>query len=157
MGTWNVLLRAKQKLLAGAVDLSGTVIRAGLWRGTANLSNTVDVSTVASITNQLPSARGYGQAGVSVSNFRITLSATTAWALHGDGYCWSANGGSLGSGAGGTTSIQFGVIWQSGAAKSGIPLAYATLSTAQFSVPSGSALQINGGQAGADKIYFTLT
>ena len=153
-GTWNWLLRAKQKLAMGVLTLSGEVIRMGLWRGNSNLSNTLDVSTVASITNQLPSARGYTQAGESVSNWNLAVSATTAWALDGDGTCWSANGGVLGSGG---TSIQYAVLWRSGAASSGLPVAYATLSDSSFTVPAGSALQINGGLAQSNNKYLTLT
>ena len=153
-GTWNVLVRAKHQLMLGAVTFSGHVYRMGLWRATSNLSNTLDVSTVASITNQLPSARGYGQAGVSISNFGLTISATTAIMVDGNGTCWSADGGVLGSGG---TSIQFAAIWRSGAAKSGLPICYATLSTSDFTVPDGSALQINAGTAGTDKKYISLT
>ena len=153
-GTWNVLVRAKEKLMQGTITFSGVVYRMGLWRDDANLSNTLDVTTVASITSQLPSARGYDQAGVSIANFGLTISATTAIMVDGNGTCWSANGGVLGSGG---TSIQFAVIWRSGAAKSGVPIAYATLSTSTFTVPDGSALQINGGGSGTDKKYISLT
>lgn len=153
MGTWNVLLRAKQKMLLGTLTFSGELFRMGLWRAGANLSNVLDVSTVASITSQLASARGYGTTGKQISNTAVTVSGTTAWGFTGDGTCWSANGGVLGSGG---ASIQYAVIWRSGGAKTGMPVCYATLSTAFFTVAAGSALKINGGTASGARI-FTLT
>jgi len=152
-GTWNVLLHAKLEIMQGNVNFSSNIFRMGLWRAGANLSATLDVSTVASITSQLPSARGYGQTGREMSNESLSPAATTTVAWTTDGVCWSANGGVLGSGG---TSIQFAVIWESGAAKSGTPIAYVTLSSSDFTVPDASKLLINGG-AGAAAAILTLT
>ena len=151
-GNWNVLIHAKTEMMQGNIDFSGAVFRAGLWKGTANLSNAADYSTVGSITNPLASIRGYGQSGHSISNTGIAVTNTTIIKFSGDGLCWSADGGNLGS----TTSLQYAVFWLSGAAKSGTPIAYVTLSTAAFAVGNGSALQINGGEASGAEIL-TLT
>lgn len=148
-GNWNMLLRAKRKFKAGAgVSFSGGAFRIALYKGTANLSNTLDVSTKASITNQLAATRGYGVSGRLVSNTGVTVTATTGVKFSGDGVCWSANGGNLGS----TASLQYAVLVK-GASNSGLPVGYVTLSTAAFAVGDGSALQINGGQAGSGEIF----
>ena len=144
-GNWTMFRRAKYKMMAGGVTFSGGAFRAHLFVSAGSLlSAGLDVSTIASLSNQMTATRGYATSGVVVSNVAFGFSTNNV-VMSADGFCWSASGGNLGS----TDKTRQVMI----ALSAGIPIGFADLSTAGFAVSAGSALRINGGAGSSGRLF----
>jgi len=153
MATWTFFKSGKEKIATAAINFSANAFLISLHQSGTPLSAGHDLTTLASVSAvaaQLASARGYVLGGKTASGTGVAYSGNNV-VFSRAGVCWSANGGNLGTAA----SLKYAVLRLSTAAKSGIPICFATLSTAGFAVASGSALKINGGQAATAK-YFAI-
>lgn len=122
--------KATLNLSAGA-----NVFRLRLFKGTSNAS-TVTLDTVASVTNPITSANGYGTTGLTVSATSWTSAASGVWMFDGNDVAWTASGGAI-------TSVVFGVIATSTGATTGNLVCKSKLTTTSFiSVGDGGTLTI---------------
>lgn len=153
MATWTFFKSAKLKMLKATFNFSGNSFLISLHVSGTPLSAGHDLTTLASVSAvaaQLFSLNGYIRGGKTASGTGVNASGNNA-VMSRKGVCWSAATGNLGS----VTSLKYAVLRFSTAAKSGVPICFATLSTAGFAVAATNALKINGG-GGSTAKYFAL-
>lgn len=130
---WELYDSAIGSLGSATLNLSAgaNVFRLRLFKGTSNAS-TVTLDTVASVTNAVTSANGYGTTGLTVSATSWTSAASGVWMFDGNNVAWTASGGAI-------TSVVFGVI----ATSAGALVCKSKLTTTGFiSVGDGGTLTI---------------
>ena len=140
---WTVFDCAKHKLGTGSIDFLGGIWRMSLHDSDASTLLSGAITTKASIGNE---CTGGGYAALTLSG--ITWTTTTSTGLQEFDFTdpvFTASASAL-------TSVRFAVIYTSTGASDGIPVAYADLSTASFTVTTGNTLTVQLAAGGA----FTL-
>ena len=145
-GTWTLYNNARKKLVNGTFDLDASVFRCKLYKAQAAAS--VSVSTL-SVYGQI----GTSNAVANVSAYTlsaVSLTAIAASATHrffANNLVFTASGGNA-------TSIQYAVVYASGAsANASHLLMWCKLSTAAFDVTQTNTLTINTPTNGFFVIY----
>jgi hypothetical protein len=137
---WTVFDCAKHKLGTGSINFLGGIWRMSLHDSDASTLLSGAITTKASIGNE---CTGGGYAALTLSG--ITWTTTTSTGLQEFDFTdpvFTASASAL-------TSVRFAVIYQSAG---DIPVAYADLSTASFTVTTNNTLTVQLAAGGA----FTL-
>lgn len=151
-GTWKIYAKAKRYIGAGTITLGAGVFKMQLYRASASAAILVlsTRSTNASIPGEISATGGY------VAGGRNLVPATAQWTTGAStrqlkfkyttvGLVFTGNAGSL-------NNIKYALIRNSTGAGAGKVLCFCTLSTAAFTVNSGSTLTISPNASGV----FTL-
>ena len=139
-GAWNIHVKFKRVMADGTLDLDNGahVLRLSLYQDTANLSAGAIsmLSVIGSVSDEVLSAAGYVRSG-KVMNADWTVGGSAGEMRYsGSAVFWSANGGTI-------ASIQYGVLWFSGAsANARYILAHSTLSTVGFDLTDTNRITI---------------
>jgi len=143
---WKFFRQAKKQLgeATGGIRLDTGVFKLSLHDSTAALTAATDVSTLASIGNEITAQGGYVAGGRNL--------ASVVWTITGSTVKWDAADLVFTASGADLTNVQYAVIHYSAAAASGPTMLWSRLSSAQFTVSSGNTLTIQMAQAG----IFTL-
>lgn len=145
---WSLFDVARKHIGNNTVNLSTTTGWNMSLHKTAASANLVgDVTTWGSIGSELASGNGYTAGGKALTSVVWTTGASAGQ------YKWDVGNRVFTASGGALTSIRYAVIFFSVGATSGYPLCYAALSTAAFSVSSGSTMTVQINPSGV----FTLT
>ena len=141
---WKVFGLAKRALGRGSLTLHTGVFRMALHKtsASANLSQMRSVASTisawASIGFNISARGGYVSSGRSIPGFKWSTGAnqsTMKFYYTTTGLVFTASNSSL-------INVRYAVIRNSTGAANGIPLCYAALSTAQFTITSPNTLTI---------------
>jgi hypothetical protein len=129
---WVFYDKFKEYMGDGTVDLDTDNFRLSLYTSASNCTANTTLTAIGSVTGEVAEANGYSSSGKAL--------AAVTWATGASGgemrfdataTIWTASGGTI-------PNVRFAVLWASG----GNLVAYASLSTAQFTVGSGDTLTI---------------
>lgn len=138
---WTLYNRAIRKLGAGTISLPGAV-RVALVTSASNFA-TATMSLLGSVTNQVTEANGYSSSGKALASEAWTA-GTSAGQIKFDAAdpIWTATGGTI-------PNIKAAVLFMSGASAGACHLlAYASLTSTQFTLASGNTLTLQFNSAG---------
>lgn len=140
---WKITGRAKRKLGRGDFTLHTGVFRMALHRTSASqlLSRSRSVGGISvwsQLVGQISVRGGYQSSGRSIPGFKWSTGANNStlkfyWTT--TGIVFTASGSAL-------NNIRYAVIRNSTGAGDGAVLAYAALSSSQFSISSGNTLSV---------------
>lgn len=138
--------KAKQYLMDGTIDLSVDGDFFVQLASSASNASTFTLSTLASLTNRLSSARGYTLSGhiVTAQTWAAGASAKE-YRFDGSVLKWSANGGNLGSASAGTNTKFAVLVCVTGTSAKHTAnklVGWWRLSTSGFDVTAGNSLTI---------------
>lgn len=142
---WKIYNKAKGKIGSGTINLPGA-IRIALFTSASNFA-TATISLLGSITSQVTSGNGYSSSGKALASEAWTTGTSAGqWKLDAADPLWTATGGSI-------ANIKAAVLYMSGASAGAChALAYASLTSTQFTLASGNTLTIQFNASG----IFTL-
>ena len=136
---WKLYTKAIKKIGNGTIDLPGAV-RIALVGSGSNFA-TATISLFGSITDQVTSGNGYSTSGKTLASEAWTVSGTAVKFDVADPI-FTASGGAI-------ASIKAAVLFMSGAAAGSChALAYASLTSTQFTLASGNTLTLQMNSAG---------
>lgn len=138
---WKVYNRAIRKMGAGVIALPGAV-RVVLVTSASNFA-TNTLSLLGSLTNQVTEANGYSSSGKALATEAWTA-GTSAGQIKFDAAdpIWTATGGTI-------PNIKAAVLVMSAAASANSHLlAYASLTSTQFTLASGNTLTLQFNSSG---------
>lgn len=132
---WKVYNRAIRKMGAGVIALPGAV-RCILVTSASNFA-TNTLSLLGSLTNQVTEANGYSSSGKTLASETWTAGVSAGQIRFDAGDpIWTATGGTI-------PNIKAAVLFMSAAASANCHLlAYASLTTTQFTLASGNTLTL---------------
>jgi hypothetical protein len=146
-GNWIMPDTAKKYLVDGTIDFDTDTIKMALFN--SSYAPTVAGTTTYSTTNELSTANGYTQAGVTMSSPAVTQSGSSTKLTAGGNAVWTASGGSI--------TARYAVLYKSGTANSitNPIVGYCLLDTtpADVTTTTGNTLTITTPATG----FFTLT
>lgn len=133
---------AKKKIGNGTISLASTVMRISLVTSASNFA-TRTLGTFASLTNEIADGNGYSTSGKSLTGEVWTVGASAQqYKWDADDVIWTGTGGAI-------ANIKGAVIWLSGASAGGRHLvAFASLTSSQFTLASGNTLTVQFNSAG---------
>ena len=142
---WKVYNKAKGKIGGGTIDLPGA-IRMALVTSASNFA-TATISLFGSVSSQVTSGNGYSSSGKALASETWTTGTSAGqWKLDAADPVWTATGGNI-------ANIKAAVLFMSGASAGAChALAYASLTSSQFTLASGNTLTIQFNASG----IFTL-
>jgi hypothetical protein len=138
---WKIYNKAKKKLLNGSLTLSRNV-RVVLVTSASNFA-TATLSLLGSLTNQVTEANGYSSSGKALANEVFTVGASAGqYKFDADDPIWTGTGGTI-------PNIKAAVLLASGASAGLCHLiAYASLTSSQFTLASGNTLTLQMNASG---------
>lgn len=137
---WKVYNKAIKKIGNGTIDLPGAV-KVALVTSASNFA-TLTMSLFGSVTNQVTSGNGYVAGGSSLANEAWTAGASAGqYKFDADDPLWTATGGNI-------SNIKAAVLYMSGATAARHLLAYASLTSSQFTLASGNTLTLQFNASG---------
>jgi hypothetical protein len=139
---WKFYNLAKKKIGNGTISLASTVMRISLVTSASNFA-TRTIGTFASLTNEIADGNGYSTSGKSLTGEVWTVGASAQqYKWDADDVVWTGTGGAI-------ANIKGAVIWLSGASAGGRHLvAFASLTSNQFTLASGNTLTVQFNSAG---------
>lgn len=144
---WALFDVARKFLGNNTYSLSASGWKLSLHSNTASTNLSGDTTTWASVGSEITARTGYATGGKGLSGQVWTTGASAGQ------YKWDVTDPVFTATAGSSlTSVRFAVIYYS-TGTSTLPLCYAPLSTAEFSVASGNTMTIQMNASGV----FTLT
>jgi hypothetical protein len=140
--SWKFYNLAKKKIGNGSISLAATVMRMSLVTSASNFA-TRTIGTFASLTNEIADGNGYSTSGKALTGEVWTVGASAQqYKWDADDVVWTGTGGSI-------ANIKGAVIWLSAASAGGRHLvAFASLTSTQFTLASGNTLTIQMNSAG---------
>lgn len=130
---------AKKRIGNGQINLASGNFRMQIHTSASNAANVAlgTIQTRQSVTSEVTEANGYSSSGKPLTGRVWTIgTGATQYKFDFDDVVWTATGGTL-------PNLKFAVIWQSGAsAGAQYLLAYASLTSAQFTVATGNTVTI---------------
>jgi hypothetical protein len=140
--SWKFYNLAKKKIGNGSISLASTVMRMSLVTSASNFA-TRTIGTFASLTNEIADGNGYSTSGKSLTGEVWTAGASAQqYKWDADDVVWTGTGGTI-------ANIKGAVIWLSAASAGGRHLvAFASLTSNQFTLASGNTLTIQMNSAG---------
>lgn len=145
-GAFTVFKRAKGNLGKGALILDSGNKYLHLFRTSASAGLVANLSTLASLVAQCSATGGYTASGRALGSVTWTTGASAGqWKFDSTALTITASGAAI-------NNIRYAVIRNSTGAGAGKLIAYAPLTTAQFTLASGTTLTITPAANG----YFTL-
>jgi hypothetical protein len=138
---WRVYNKASFKIGSGAIDLPGA-IRVALVTSASNFA-TLTMSLLGSLTNQVTEANGYSSSGKALASEAWAVGASAGvYALDAADPVWTATGGTI-------PNIKAAVLFMSGASAGACQLlAFASLTSTQFTLASGNTLTLQFNSSG---------
>lgn len=132
---WKVYNKAIGKIGGTGITFPGA-IRVALFTSASNFA-TRTFSLVGSITNQVTSGFGYSSSGKALAGESWATGASAGqWRLDASDPIWTATGGTI-------PNIKGAVLFMSGAAAGSChALAFASLTSTQFTLASGNTLTL---------------
>lgn len=138
---WKVYNRAIRKMGAGTIALPGAV-RVALVTSASNFA-TNTLSLLGSLTSQVTEANGYSSSGKTLAS-EVWTAGTSAGQIKFDATdpIWTATGGTI-------PNIKAAVLFMSHASAANCHLlAYASLTSTQFTLASGNTLTLQFNSSG---------
>ena len=132
---WKVYNKAIKKIGNGTMVL-GNPVRVALVTSASNFA-TATMSLWGSVTSEVTSGNGYSSSGKALATEAWTVGASAAsYKFDADDSVWTGTGGSI-------ANIKAAVLFMSAAAAGGCHLlAYASLTSTQFTLASGNTLTL---------------
>jgi hypothetical protein len=140
--SWKFYNLAKKKIGNGSISLASTVMRMSLVTSASNFA-TRTIGTFASLTNEIADGNGYSTSGKSLTGEAWTVGTSAqSYKWDADDVVWTGTGGTI-------ANIKGAVIWLSAASAGGRHLvAFASLTSNQFTLASGNTLTIQMNSSG---------
>lgn len=140
--SWKFYNLAKKKIGNGTISLASTVMRMSLVTSASNFA-TRTLGTFQSLTNEIADGNGYSTSGKALTGEVWTVGASAQqYKWDADDVVWTGTGGAI-------ANIKGAVIWVSGASAGARHLvAFASLTSTQFTLASGNTLTIQMNSAG---------
>ncbi len=134
-GTWTIYDTFKEYAMDGTVDLDTTNFRMTLH--TSAYTPATTHSVIGSVGSEVTSAAKYSSSGQALAAVTwATGDSASEMRFDATANVWSASGATI-------ANVRYAVIWASGASAGLRKLvAYAALSTAQFSISDGDTLTV---------------
>lgn len=137
---WTVYNKAIGKIGAGTINLPGA-IRVALFTSGANFA-TATLSLLGSISGEVTEANGYTAGGKALgSESWATGASAGVWRLDAADPVFTASGGTI-------PNIKAAVLYMSGATAARHLLAFASLTSTQFTLASGNTLTLQFNSSG---------
>ena len=135
-GTWTIYNSFKMYMADGTLDLDTTNFRMTLHTSASNAA-TATISVIGSVDNEVTSAAKYSSSGQALAAVTWATGASAGeMRFDATANVWSASGATI-------ANVRYAVIWASGASAGARKVvAYAALSTAQFSISDGDTLTV---------------
>lgn len=146
-GSWKVYNKTINKLMEGTISLPGAY-RMALVTSASNFA-TDTLSLWGDVDNEVGSGNGYASSGKGLSGESWTVSsgATQTYRFDHTDPVWTATGGTI-------PNIKGAVIFASGASAGACHLlCYASLTSSQFTLGSGSTLTVQQPATGVFVVY----
>tara|TARA_R110000868_G_scaffold236542_3_gene490600 strand:- start:2028 stop:2516 length:489 start_codon:yes stop_codon:yes gene_type:complete len=148
-GTWRVFGVAKRRMGTAGLQLSSGTFKMALHTTTASANLSIGrsvgpagapgITIWSSIGNEIGVSSGrYAVGGVACGGVKWSVAANTSTMK----FYYTTTGVIITASAGSMTNVRYAVIRTSTGATDGVPICYASLSTAQFTVTSPNTLTI---------------
>lgn len=141
-GNWTIYNEAKKYLMSGDIDLNTDTFRMTLHTSASNVA-TATLSTHGSVTGEVAEANGYSSSGKALTVTWTVGASASEYRFSFTSVVWTGTGGTI-------PNIRYAAIWKTGASVGARKLlAYAALTTAQFTLGTGNTLTVAASANGA--------
>jgi hypothetical protein len=145
-GAFVVFKRAKGNMGKAALNFSTGAYYMGLFRTSASAGLVGNLSTYASLVGEVSATGGYATGGKALSGVTwVTAGSAGQWMLDSTALIFTASAAAI-------NNIRYAVVRNSTGAAAGKLVAYAPLTTTQFTLASGNTLTVTPSASG----YFRL-
>ena len=135
---WTPYYSSKKYMMSGAIDVDSDAFRMALFTSASNAA-TATLSTYASVSNEVTEAFGYSSSGKALTGITWATGASArVYRWSHAALVWTAAGGNI-------ANVKYAVIWDT---TSGKLMCFAQLSTAQFTIASGTTMTMTPSSSG---------
>jgi len=135
-GTYTFYNQFKRFALDGTIDINTTALDLHLFMSASDYA-TVTQSTLSQLSGEVTGINGYSKSGKQLVETWSTGASASEMRLDATALIWTASGGNIANVRAAVLVARTGASGKDGANKL---VAYATLSTAQFTVTTGNTL-----------------